>query len=466
MTANLLEHRALRLVTLTALYVAQGIPWGFVTVGYIVLLADLGVDNTGVGVALGLAYLPWSFKVAWGPLLDAVPPLRVGRRRPFIVAAELMMGVTLLALAWVDPRDSMSTVALLLFLNNTFASLQDVAVDALAVDVLREDERGLGNSLMWAGKSLGMFGGGGGGLLVAAEIGWNSFFVAMAIAVWAIMLLPLLVRERPARPEDRPASLGLFRLAWFLIPIGAVGLIMYLLSKVDGAWVPVVQPFAAVFGAIAAWPLVDRAGFRALRRSFSFSTPWWGVIIGVVTPCGYALVQAVYTRMLRADLGLSDGRIATLTGAVEPIAGVVGALIGGLLADRIGARRALALTMVAIGICLGIWSAAPSMWSTYAFLFVWAALFYASIYAYNAASLGMFMSISNPAISATHFAIYMASTNLTYAWTAPLGGMIADAWGVAALFGVAAALQVAAIVALLPLDIGRAARVYAQPGPR
>lgn len=465
---TLAESRLLRLLTFTALYFAQGVPWGFISVGYVVLLADLGLDATAVGVAMGLAYLPWSFKILWGPLLDAVPALRIGRRRPFIVFAEAMMGLTLLALLWVDPRESIGTVGLLLFVHNTFAALQDVAVDALAVDLLKEDERGTANSLMWAGKSLGVVFGGGGGTLIAKWYGWNTLFVAMAIGVWLIMLLPLLLRERPLRPEDRAADSSLLRLAWFLIPAAVVGALMYGLSELEArnaehpyvALISVATPFVAVFGAIAAWPLVDRDGFRKMRESFSFTVPWWGVLAGVLTPAGYAMVGPAMSRYIRADLGLSEERIATLSGVVDPAAGVLGALMGGVMADRMGARPAIGLLMGGLGTCLAVWALNPEQWASWFFLVAWTAIFQGLVNAYSAATLGLFMSLSNPRIGATHFAVYMAATNLTYAWTAPVGGLIADAYDFQTLFIVAAGLQVVTIVLLLPIDAKRAALVY------
>jgi predicted MFS family arabinose efflux permease len=69
------------------------------------------------------------------------------------------------------------------------------------------------------------------------------------------------------------------------------------------------------------------------------------------------------------------------------------------------------------------------------------------------------MSIANPAIGATQFAMYMAATNLTYSWTSPYGGRIADADGYAAMFLVAAAIQVCAI-AVLPIASPKGAREH------
>jgi len=462
--ATLSDHRGLRWLTLAALYFAQGVPWGFISVGYAVLLADLGLDATAIGAAMGLAYLPWSFKILWGPLLDAVPELRIGRRRPFIVFAELMMGLTLLALMAVDPVTQLPLVSLLLFAHNTFAALQDVAVDALAVDILPDEEKGTANALMWAGKSLGVVFGGGGGTLVAKYTDWSTLFVAMAVILWLIMLLPLLLRERPATETDRPVDRGLLRLSVFLGPFVLVGLVMYGLSALEGQlgdhWaaplVSVVQPFAAVGGALLGWPLVDRKGFDAMKESFSFPTPWWALLAGVCMPAGYALVGPAMSKLVRADLGLSEERIALLSGVVDPAAGVVGALLGGMVADRLGVKRSIGLIMGGVAAFLVLWGGTEAQWDWFVWLMVWTGLFQGLVNAYNAASLGMYMTVSNPRIGATHFAVYMAATNLTYAWTAPLGGWIADRLGFPALFAIAGGVQLVSVALLWPIDLDAA----------
>ncbi|MEZ4241664.1 MAG: MFS transporter [Myxococcota bacterium] len=454
------ESRALRLVFFTVLYLAQGLPWGFVAVGYGVMLSDLGLDNAAIGAALGLAYLPWSFKILWGPLLDAVPPLRMGRRRPFVVVAELLMGLTLLALWWIDPREDLALASGVLFLNNTFASLQDVAVDAMAVDLLQEDERGRANALMWAGKSLGVAIGGGGGLLLVKVAGWGALFVTLAVLVWSVALLPLTLRERPPSPEDQPVDRRMVGLLGFLVPFLAVGAAMYGLSLVDAPWVAIVQPFVAVFGALLCWPLVDRAGFRELVASFSTRLPWAGLVVALGTPVGYAMIQAAQSRLYRAELHLSEEIIASLSGVIDPLSGVVGALVGGFLADRYGARAVMGGAMGIVGAALLVFAGASGQWPHYAFLAGWTVAFIGAVNAYSAASLGLFMGISNPRIGATHFAVYMAATNLTYSWTAPFGGEVADRLGYVALFALAAAIQIGTVVLLL----GVPARVRAAEG--
>lgn len=466
---TLRDHQGLRLSTLTAMYFAQGVPWGFISVGYSVMLADLGLGAAELGKAMGLAYLPWSFKILWGPLLDAMPPLRIGRRRPFILLAEFLMGLTLLGLFFVDPASHLATVSLLLFAHNTFAALQDVAVDALAVDVLAEEERGRANALMWAGKSFGVVVGGSGGLLLAQALGWGTLFLGMTAIMWLIALFPLLIPERPPQPDDQPVDGRLLKLAAFFGPFAIVGAVMYGLSVLEGQmgdhWaaplISVAQPFAAVGGALLGWPLVDRKGFAEMRASFAFPTPWWALLAGILAPAGYAMVGPAMSKLIRADLGFSEAQISTLA-FCDAFAGVIGALVGGWLADRIGVRKAIGACMGGTAAFLLAWALTQPHWPMFAWVIAWTLMFQAVVNAYNAGTLGLYMAVSNPRIGATHFSVYMAATNLTYAWTAPVGGLVADHYGFAVLFGVAAVIQVITIPLLLPIDPQRAAARWAE----
>ncbi len=396
---TLSESRLWRLVVFAALYLAQGVPWGFISVGYVVYLTDLGFDNTAVGAALGVAYVPWSFKIIWGPLIDRFPSLRFGRRRHFIVFAQLMMGLSMLGLVAVDPKSQVWLMSAVLFLNNTFASMQDVATDALAVDILPEHERGTANSVMWAAKSAGVAIGGGAGTVLAKHLGWPALFTLIAVIIWAIMFLVIATKERPAAEAAEAAA--------------------------------------------------ERLDLRELWRSFAFRTPLFGIAIAVLTPAGYGLIAAVFTRLMRADLGLSEEAIGTLSGTVDPIAGVVGALIGGVLADRLGVRKVMGGFMLLIAATIATWALGRAHWHSMTFLAVWVAAQALFIGAYNAASLGFFMSISNPKVGATQFAVFMAATNLTYSWTSPSGGWMADHWGFVPTFAVAAVVQLV-MIGLLP----------------
>jgi PAT family beta-lactamase induction signal transducer AmpG len=395
---TLSESRALRLVTFAALYFAQGVPWGFVTVAYVVFLADQGLGKADIGEAISIAYMPWAFKILAGPVIDRFPTRRFGRRRHFIIGAELLMGATLLALPFFDPHAGLWPIHALLFAHNSFAAIQDASTDALAVDVLPARERGKANSVMWAAKVGGSATGGSLGVLLAKHLGWTTLFIIIAIIVWAVVLLVVFVRERP--PGDAEAAAE------------------------------------------------ERLELRVVFRSFAWKTPIVGVAISLVAPIGYALVATIYTATLRSDLHLGDDAIASLTFVDTPV-GVGGALLGGFVADRFGVRKTMGVCLVGIGASLAVFAASKSLWPSMTFLFTYTIVSSLFQYAYNAASLGFFMSISNPAIGATQFSLYMAAANVTYSWTARAGGWMGEHLGVAQTFAIAAVIQVAS-VALLP----------------
>lgn len=405
------ESALMRYILFGALYFAQGLPWGFISVGYVVFLSDQGLSSEAIGWAVGMGYIPWSFKIVFGPLVDKYPSLRFGRRRHFIILSELMMGLSLLALVLLDPRKDLTLLAVVLFINNTFAALQDVAVDALAVDVLPESERGKANSIMWAGKSAGVAVGGGAGTILAKYTGWPTLFVLMAVALWLILLLPLLVKETPDSDQKTVHA-------------------------------------------------VQRVPWRMLWDSFAFKAPLVGLAVSFLTPMGYALTSTPGTHLMRSELKLSEEVIGTLAGVVDPVSGVIGALVGGALADRIGMRRGIAVCMFGIALALGAFAALPSQWPAYSFLVSWTVVSCFFINAYNASSLGYFMSLSNPLVGATQFTLFMAGTNLCYSVASPLGGYLADRFGYQACFGIAALVQVLTISVIFLADHRTAAARY------
>ena len=143
MAATLSEDRWLRIGALCGLYVAQGIPFGFVTIALVAHLADRGVSTADIGAVIAMTSLPWTFKFLWGPFIDRFSFPAMGRRRPWILFAQTAMATTLAVMIFVpDLADNVRVVVWLVCLTNVFASLQDVAVDALAVDLLPASERG------------------------------------------------------------------------------------------------------------------------------------------------------------------------------------------------------------------------------------------------------------------------------------------------------------------------------------
>ena len=89
-------------------------------------------------VLLSMGTLPWMFgKLILGPLIDRYQSSSMGRRRPWILGAQLGMIVTIAAFLAIDAAEDLKMLLVCFSLSTTsFAALQDVSSDALAVDVL------------------------------------------------------------------------------------------------------------------------------------------------------------------------------------------------------------------------------------------------------------------------------------------------------------------------------------------
>ena len=134
---SLADRPRLRLLTLCALYVAQGIPWGFTAIAIPKYLGERGLDSGAIGASLAMTTLPYAFKWVWGPIIDTFTLPRFGRRRPWIVLAEALMALTILAMITIpDITQDLELLACMNQIHTAFSALQDVAVDALAVDLL------------------------------------------------------------------------------------------------------------------------------------------------------------------------------------------------------------------------------------------------------------------------------------------------------------------------------------------
>ena len=199
LSLSLVDSRWRRTVTLCALYVAQGVPWGFMLITLPTYLAyNYQVGDDEIGQLTAIILLPWSFKLIWAPLMDTFTIRSMGRRRPWIIGAECMMAVTLLGfLGLGNPSENLRFILYMYFLHNCFASLQDVCTDALAVDILPPGEQGITNGLMWGSKLVGKGLGAWGLSHVLNGAGLEACIAVQIVLLLAIMLIPIIFMERP-----------------------------------------------------------------------------------------------------------------------------------------------------------------------------------------------------------------------------------------------------------------------------
>ena len=95
-----------RLVLLGALYISQGLPYGFFTQALPALMRQQGISLKAIGFA-SLLVIPWALKFLWAPLIDQLRYGRFGPRRSWIIPLQLcsvaMLGVLSFCLLYTSP---------------------------------------------------------------------------------------------------------------------------------------------------------------------------------------------------------------------------------------------------------------------------------------------------------------------------------------------------------------------------
>ena len=124
-----------------------------------VWMADRGVDLGTIGL-LSLAGLPYTIKFLWAPVVDAldVPWLsrRLGRRRGWLVASQLLLMAAIVFLGTRDPIAAPLVVGLGALLVAFASATQDIVIDAYRVESLPTDEQAAGMAGYVAAYRVGM----------------------------------------------------------------------------------------------------------------------------------------------------------------------------------------------------------------------------------------------------------------------------------------------------------------------
>lgn len=158
-----------------------------------------GVDLTVIGM-MALVGLPYTLKFLWAPFLDRFTLPFLGRRRGWLLVAQIALMISIAGLGQTNPGRSPWMVAFVAFLVTFFSASQDIVIDAYRREDLPDEELGLGSSLYINGYRFGMLLASGGGLILADQIPFSSVYLIMAACLIPGVMTTLLCREPPLPP--------------------------------------------------------------------------------------------------------------------------------------------------------------------------------------------------------------------------------------------------------------------------
>lgn len=375
------------------LYFIQGAILSFFTGFNGIYLISFGVDMRGVGLIGLIGMTPFVLKIFLGILSDRVSLFNLGFRKPYILMGVLLQVLMLVLVPLIDPSIAFWLYALTAFILMSGMALYDTATDGLALDSNPEAEQGTIQGLMVGGRALGV-------TLISIFFGFLANFINYRIAFWFLaavssvaFVLALFIREGQAK-ERAKFEWSAFK-AFGRKAVLSLAILGALYSFIINSVAEIMNPF--------------------FTEKFAITAFWAGLYSGV--------------------WGLGT---------------ILGGILGGRGADKLGHRKSVLLAMVISLVSIFLFLAVPNPWVAFpvALIFGFAFGFYETVY------FATSMARTDPRIAASMFSILMAVANIGTGIGLAITGSMVEGLGFPLTFIIIAALNLLA-VPLIPVVFSR-----------
>ena len=379
-------------------------------------LREAGIDRTTIG-SLSWVGLAYGFKWVWAPLVDRLPiPVLtrlLGRRRSWLLLAQLTIICALLGMALTDPRVALTPVVWCALAVAFGSATQDIALDAYRIESADTQRQAALAAAYQTGYRIAMIWAGAGALWIAARAevpgvttyqqgAWQTAYLVMAASM-LLGVATVLMSPEPVARALKP-------------------------SRNAAEWLrsALVEPFADFLRRYGKQALLILALIAIYRIS--------DVVMGIMANPFYV------------DMGYTKDEVAAVTKIYGVIMTLAGAFIGGAMAMRFGVMKVLML-----GAVLSAGSNLMFAWlgsrghDVNALIFVISADNLSSGIA-SAAFIAYLSSLTNVNYSATQYALFSSMMLLLPKFLAGYSGKYVDAFGYSHFFTATALLGLPVLV--------------------
>jgi len=361
-------------------------------------LREAGIDRSTIGYLtwVGLIY---AFKWMWAPLVDRLPiPVFTklfGRRRSWLLFAQLLIILGLVGMASIDPKVQLTPIVWCALLVAFGSATQDIALDAFRIESADSDHQAALAATYQTGYRLALIWSGAGVLWLAAraETGatnydasaWQFAYLCMALSIGVGVITTLFSNE--------PVRIELAR------------------ARNVTAWLhqTLIEPFA---------DFIKRYGWHAI------------LILSLIAIYRISdVVMGIMANPFYVDMGYTKDQVAAVSKVFGVVMTLVGAFVGGVLTLRFGVMRILFLGAIlsAVSNLLFAWLATQGH-DLHGLVWVISADNLSSGIA-TAAFIAFLSSLTNIQYSATQYALFSSMMLLLPKWLAGFSGVFVDSFG-------------------------------------
>ncbi len=384
-------------------------------------LREAGIDRSTIGYLtwVGLIY---AFKWMWAPLVDRLPiPVLskfFGRRRSWLLFAQLLIILGLVGMASIDPKVQLTPIVWCALLVAFGSATQDIALDAFRIESADSNHQAALAATYQTGYRLALIWSGAGVLWLAAraEAGnagydasaWQFAYLCMALSI-SVGVITTVFSKEPVRVELARA-------------------------RNATAWLhqTLIEPFA---------DFIKRYGWHAV------------LILSLIAIYRISdVVMGIMANPFYVDMGYTKDEVAAVSKVFGVVMTLVGAFLGGVLTLRFGVMRILFLGAIlsAVSNLLFAWLATQGH-DLHGLVWVISADNLSSGIA-TAAFIAFLSALTNIQSSATQYALFSSMMLLLPKWLAGFSGVFVDSFGYQKFF-ISTAIIGAPVLILIWLSI-------------
>ncbi len=278
----------------------MGLAFVFGAVPAILRSSGASLDTIALFTLIGFF---WALKMLWAPLVDRFGSRRYGHYRSWLISLQSLLALAMLVAGFFEPATNVKWLAVCVSAISLIGATQDLAADGLAVIILGDEERGLGNGIQTSGGFIGHMIGSGIALIAYDYLGWAATMWILAAAT-CLPLVNIIAYKEPSRA-----------------------------SYVKG----------------------ERVGFSALISFFKRSgmVRWLPVLL--LVRAGIGAPHSLITPLL-VDKGWTLTKIAVAITLIGGLFGISGAVAAGIALKHYSRKRVFLVSMAIGGIMiLGLW---------------------------------------------------------------------------------------------------------------
>ena len=367
-------------------------------------LREAGISRATIGHLswVGLAY---GFKWVWAPLVDRISlPLlgRLGRRRSWLLLAQMGVMIGLVGMAMSDPKVSLNAIVWCALLVAFSSATQDIALDAFRIESADISLQAALAASYQTGYRLAMIWAGAGVLWIAARAevanaanydhaAWGMAYSVMALSM-LVGVLTVLFSKEPATSQVITRAKNLRE--WLQIAL--------------------INPFAE---------FISRYRWQAF------------LILALIATYRISdIVMGIMANPFYVDMGYTKDEVAAVTKIYGVAMTLLGAFIGGALAPKVGVMRLMMAGAILSSLTnlLFVWLGSRGH-DVNALIAVISADNLASGIA-SAAFIAYLSSLTNINYTATQYALFSSLMLLLPKFLAGFSGEVVDAQGYANFF--------------------------------